>query len=603
MLNQSGVVQAGASDLLVNVPNVAQKVLVVRAGMAIGKRPDLAEAKEVVLRLDSAPIDLTATSAEVPTPLTAGQTGFVTVHYDEQPVPNPPSEGDVPGNTRILEHARITVHNAAPPPSAPNGERPYIRLGDVTFNTIMAVSVAQRQQAFFNSALLASRRRSRSAPTRCRPPASRSLPSPRQGGLNLSGATNASVSIAPNAGIAHAVSNQTATSMTLTLTLTGASVGLHTITVTTNATASTTFSVATVIPAPTLAPAPASAFKNQLMTLTGTNFIAPVTVAFDNGGAIVGPTFSGPGESQTPTQIVLRVPGANANTRGTSPSALPEATSRQTRLRSSERRLLCGVSQQGEESMSVLRIHVVRAALVALAVILLAGLEGSAKQSGTLMSQTATLLNGATTPSMDIEVAGGKTAGTTTKVFLEIGADGNSASPPPDPSLPGSLRFRVTKSGVATPSEFTTAGGADSTTFANKVVVLAKGAENPGDRAGLYVLAIAHITGTSAAEPWKMESRICRPAFAPSRASTRAPSRRSRRPASAAAAPRSPVRTSVPPGGRANHNLSSRGGNTRRLWCFQSGPLFRTRACRARGPGSCRFPMASIASSWASRRS
>ena len=69
MFNQSGVVQAGASDLLVEVPNVANKELRVRAGMAIGKRPDLAEAKEVILRLDSPLLSLTTTSAEVPTPL------------------------------------------------------------------------------------------------------------------------------------------------------------------------------------------------------------------------------------------------------------------------------------------------------------------------------------------------------------------------------------------------------------------------------------------------------------------------------------------------------------------------------------------------------
>ena len=309
MFNQSGVVQAGASDLTVHVPNPANKVVIVRAGMAIGKNPNDVEAKEVVLRNDTAPIDLTATSVEVPTPIAAGQTGFVTVHYLEQPVPNPASEGDVAGNTRVLEHARITVHNAAPPPSAPNGE-PYIRLGDVTFNT-MAVSAANRQQAFFNAALLATPPQITVSPATVSAPGTAVLTVTSSGGLNLSGPPT--VVISPPAGITTAVSNQTANSLTLTLTLTPlANIGLHNLTITTNATASTTFSVAAVMPAPTLGPVPASMGKGSLQTITGNNFIAPVTVTFNNGGAVVGPAFTGAGESQTNTQIKFIVPAAAA---------------------------------------------------------------------------------------------------------------------------------------------------------------------------------------------------------------------------------------------------------------------------------------------------
>ena len=306
MFNQSGVVQAGASDLTVHVPNPANKILLVRAGMAIGKNPNDVEAKEVVLRNDTPPIDLTATSVEVPTPITAGQTGFVTVHYLEQPVPNPPSEGDVAGNTRVLEHARITVHNAVPPPSAPNGE-PYIRLGDVTFNS-MAVSTANRQQAFFNAALLATPPQITVSPGTVPATGTAVLTVTSSGGLNLSGATNASVVIAPNTGITHAVSGQTATSLTLTLTLSGAGTGLHNITITTNATASTTFSVAAVIPAPTLGVVPFSMVKGNPTTIPGNNFIAPVTVTFNNGGAVV-TSFT----SQSNTQVTFIVPPAAAS--------------------------------------------------------------------------------------------------------------------------------------------------------------------------------------------------------------------------------------------------------------------------------------------------
>lgn len=313
MFNQSGVVQAGASDLTVHVPNPANKILLVRAGMAIGKNPNDVEAKEVVLRNDTPPIDLTLTSVEVPTPIAAGQTGFVTVHYLEQPVPTPPSEGDVAGNTRVLEHARITVHNAVPPPSAPNGE-PYIRLGDVTFNS-MAVSTANRQQAFFNAALLATPPQITVSPATVPATGTAVLTVTSSGGMNLTGPVT--VVIAPNTGITHVVSNQTVNSLTLTLTLTGAGTGLHNLTITTNATASTTFSVAAVIPAPTfISLTPSAATGNTKLTIAGTNFIAPVTVIFNNGGAVIGPTFTGLDESLSPTQITFRVPGS-ASSAGT----------------------------------------------------------------------------------------------------------------------------------------------------------------------------------------------------------------------------------------------------------------------------------------------
>src|SRR4051794_19707204 len=59
LFNQSGVVQATPTDLALEVPNPAVKQFRVRAGMAIGKRPDLIEAKEIVLSQDTPLIDLT----------------------------------------------------------------------------------------------------------------------------------------------------------------------------------------------------------------------------------------------------------------------------------------------------------------------------------------------------------------------------------------------------------------------------------------------------------------------------------------------------------------------------------------------------------------
>jgi hypothetical protein len=213
--------------------------------------------------------------------------------------------------TRVLEHARITVHNAAPGPTAPNGE-PYIRLGDVTFAS-MALSIAQRQTAFLNAALVAPTPQISLSPTNTFPatgPVSVTVNS--AGGLNLSGATAASVQFLPNTGItAVVVSAQTPTSMTLAFTLTNAPVGLRTVTVTTNVSASTTFTVQAIVPAPTITSLPATATRNQLMTIGGTNFLNPVSVTF--AGPAVKTTFTGVGESLTPTQIVLLVPAAAAS--------------------------------------------------------------------------------------------------------------------------------------------------------------------------------------------------------------------------------------------------------------------------------------------------
>src|SRR5262249_45595961 len=113
LFNQSGVIQAGGGDLQLDAPVQGQKILRVRAGMAIGKRADLAEAKEIILR-DDAQIDISNVQNtdvfSVPVALQGTDTGIVTIHYEEQNVKDPPSEGDVSGDTRIKERARITVH-------------------------------------------------------------------------------------------------------------------------------------------------------------------------------------------------------------------------------------------------------------------------------------------------------------------------------------------------------------------------------------------------------------------------------------------------------------------------------------------------------------
>jgi hypothetical protein len=311
MFNQSGVVQALPNDLRVDVPNPAVKQLFVHAGMAIGKRQDLAEAKEIVLPEDTALIDLTTVSPNVPTPLQAGDTGIITVHYVEEPVAQPPSEGDVQDNTRIKERAQITVHrNNLPAPNAANNE-PFVRLGDVSFNN-MQLDPGQRQTAFINLSLVASIQVTMSSST------------VTQGGpitanvtasTDLSAVTAASGHISiTGAGVTIGnVAHPTTTSLTITLTVANnAAVGSDSISVTVGGTSGqASFAVQTAVAAPTIT-GPASGIRNQPITITGTNFIAPIVVTFFNSAAIPVPNAQIGGGGTT---IAMTVPG----TAGTGP--------------------------------------------------------------------------------------------------------------------------------------------------------------------------------------------------------------------------------------------------------------------------------------------
>jgi hypothetical protein len=150
-----------------------------------------------------------------------------------------------------------------------------------------------------------------------------------------------------------------------------------------------------------------------------------------------------------------------------------------------------------------IRLSAVAAILAAAAWTTTVAVRG--QESGTLLSQTLTAQRVGTDPAFDFDVASPKSANTTTKIILEIGPDGNTAVPPPDPSLPNTVKFRISKSGGGT-KDFTPAGGTDNATFPSKIVVLNKGLENPGDPRGLYALGIAHLgNGVTATESWKVQ--------------------------------------------------------------------------------------------------
>jgi hypothetical protein len=120
----------------------------------MGRRDDLVEAKEIILREDVT-IDLTVRSEYVPDPLQDGQTGVVTVHYAEERVADPPSESDETKPTRIREKAAIRVHRGEPGLLAPENNEPYIRLGIIAFNDMLPVDT--RQFVFLQDALFAER--------------------------------------------------------------------------------------------------------------------------------------------------------------------------------------------------------------------------------------------------------------------------------------------------------------------------------------------------------------------------------------------------------------------------------------------------------------
>ncbi len=332
MFDKSGVVQGTPSDLGLISPApltpLADKKVLVNAGMAVGKRSDLAEAKEIVLRNNTEVSLLDPQWGLLP-----GDTAIFTLHYQETPIAVPPSEGDVAGNTRIEENAVIKVHRNALPPPLPSGE-PYVRLGDVNFNT-MALDSTNRSVAFLNLGLVAP-----SAPVpaiiltpnsgvAAAPPVAVAVTS--SGGLNLSAITNANVTITPSANITHNVTNQAPSSCTLTLTLAAgaSSVASRTVTITVGAlTASATFTVQPGLQVLGFTPVNEPAGNTNLV-INGTGFAAsqPATIQFAGG---VVPVVV-PGLNVTATTITIpmasipdgAIAGSTDVTTGGSTASLP----------------------------------------------------------------------------------------------------------------------------------------------------------------------------------------------------------------------------------------------------------------------------------------
>jgi hypothetical protein len=300
LFDKSGVIQAGPTDLAVEVANAAQKQIRIKAGLAIGKRPDLAEAKEIVVR-DDRLIDLNTQN------LQPGDTGIVTVHYDEL-FTDPSSEGGVLGNTRVKEQAVVTVHkNNLPGPNAPNNE-PFVRLGNVAFNNL-ALDITQRQVAFLQVSLLAASPTISVSPNQVTAGLTVPLTVTSSPGFNLSALTAAQVAITPNTGISNiTVSNQASNGATVTITLAAnAPAGPRTITITVNhVAAQTTFAVQGGL---ALANFQGVDEPNNdlLFKINGSGFQTPVVIQFTKFGGGLTPAvpLAVTAQNTSPNQILI----------------------------------------------------------------------------------------------------------------------------------------------------------------------------------------------------------------------------------------------------------------------------------------------------------
>lgn len=152
LFENAGVINVNSDDLkFINIDN-SNKTFRVKAGMAISRNDNDMEAKEIILRQDSHTQNLNDEG------ISSLQTAYVTIHYEDEAVKDPPSEGDINKETRVKEKAVITVHSSKPTGSAPNGEE-YILLGALNFDNMESLTptspdYSERQEAKIRASLV-----------------------------------------------------------------------------------------------------------------------------------------------------------------------------------------------------------------------------------------------------------------------------------------------------------------------------------------------------------------------------------------------------------------------------------------------------------------
>ena len=320
-----GVVQINSVDLTIvpePPPGPGNKNIRVKKGMAIGSNPNLFESREIILRDDTPLIDLTAFG---------GATVWVTINY-RQVDGVPVSLGATTENSRVDETGEVKVVTTDPSNTFTADGDAVIILGTVNCGT-MNIQPTQRQTARLRSVLFAPAPGISIAETNVTAGGTVTLHVTSTGGFNLSTLVAGNVAFNPAANIsAIAVSAVTATSATITFNLApAAAAGLRIMTITIGAVSqSDDFNVVAFTPPPTVVTAGPGAFPgavavDTILTINGTNFIAPVKVTFTGGAENT--TFSGLGESLSPTQIKVRVPVTGASSGAITIQALGGAIS------------------------------------------------------------------------------------------------------------------------------------------------------------------------------------------------------------------------------------------------------------------------------------
>jgi hypothetical protein len=327
LFGQSGVIPLGPDDLKFFALSNVNKTFQVRAGMAMCRRLDLMEGKEIILTEDSGAINLTSHG------ITTDGTAYVTLHFLEEELKDPPSEGDVDENTRYHERAILSVHSAPPLGTAPGGEE-YILLGTIAYNT-MTPDYTLRHEARLRTALLqappAPSITSVSGTTSATPgsPAVNMVIN----GLNLSGASAVSFNDPAVTGV---VTNATATTVNVTVTASGAAtLGLKSFQVTTpGGLASSPTGVGFTVAAPTPVISGINVHTanqgstNVSATISGSNLAGATAVTFDGTGVTA--TIQSGGTATTlpititvtssaspgPRTFTVTTPSGNANSSG-----------------------------------------------------------------------------------------------------------------------------------------------------------------------------------------------------------------------------------------------------------------------------------------------
>lgn len=258
----------------VNPPD--DKTFRVTAGMAISRRADLLEGREIVRTRDQA----TGETFDLAETVGAGASAFVAVHYEET-LQEPQTSASPETETRLRERAVISLHG---PNDLPDNEQ-YILLGTIDFNN-MSVDYTLRRTVRIRSSLIGGGGTSPTISTISRPisgePGTSMLVTIT--GTNLSGATV--VSSHPD--VTPTAVTTSDTTINLTLNIGSAVSGTVTLTVDneTPPPATTTFTVEQVVPAATIAtisPSSGAPATSVPVTLRGTN-LSGASVESDNDG-------------------------------------------------------------------------------------------------------------------------------------------------------------------------------------------------------------------------------------------------------------------------------------------------------------------------------